>query len=69
MTQDPIRHLNPQYVQRRSRDAAKVTAHLPDPQSPDGHDWKHDEETVDLEEPLRPEDKFENLVGRSASIP
>ena len=66
---DAFRYFNPEHMLGGSPDAASVIDHLPELQSPDGHDdYKHDEETFDLEEQVHPEDKFEDLIGRSASI-
>ena len=55
------------YVQRRSPAAANLTGHLRRLQSLIGQDC-HDEETFNLEEPVRPEDKFEDIIGRSAAL-
>src|SRR5882672_5860282 len=50
------------YAQRRSPYAANVSANLARLQN------LIDEETFDLEEPVRTEDKFEDIIGRSASL-
>jgi formate hydrogenlyase transcriptional activator len=54
------------YVQRRSPAAAKVTRHLP--RLLIGRDCDHTEETFDLGEPVRAEDKVDDIIGRSASL-
>src|SRR5258708_3847210 len=56
------------YVERRSPDAANLSGHLPRLQSLIGQICEHDEVTFDLQGPVRPEDKFEDLIGRSASL-
>src|SRR5712672_3681052 len=50
------------YAQRRSPYAANVSGNLARLQN------LIDEETFDLEEPVRTEDKFEDIIGRSASL-
>ena len=54
------------YTQRHSPVAAKVARHLA--RLLIGRDCEHDEETFDLQEPVRPEDKFDDIIGRSASL-
>src|SRR5260221_421695 len=54
------------YAQRRAPYAANVPGHLARLRR--GQDCRHDEEAFDLEEPVRPEDKFEDIIGRSASL-
>ena len=54
--------------ERRSPYATNVTGHLARLQSLLGQDCEHDQETFDLEEPVRAEDKFEDIIGRSASL-
>ena len=56
------------YEERRSPAAANLTGHLPRLQSLIGQICEHDEVTFDLQGPVRPEDKFEDLIGRSASL-
>jgi formate hydrogenlyase transcriptional activator len=62
-----FRHFKFQFVQRGSSETAKA-ANLPDFQSPIRHDGGRGEETFYLEEQIRPEDKFEDIIGRSASL-
>src|SRR5277367_4905869 len=54
------------YARRRSSGAARVTRRL----APllIGQERAHDEETFDLRQPMRPEDKFDDIIGRSASL-
>ncbi len=54
------------YTQRRAPDAAKVTRRLA--RLLIGRDCEHTEETFDLDRPVRPEDKFDDIIGRSASL-
>src|SRR5258708_35533814 len=56
------------YVERRSPAAANLTGHLPRLQSLIGQICEHDEVTFDLQGPVRPDDKFADLIGRSASL-
>jgi formate hydrogenlyase transcriptional activator len=53
------------YAQRRSPDA-NVTRRLT--RLLLGQDREHDEGTFDLREPVRPEDKFDDIIGRSDSL-
>src|SRR5258708_23758720 len=57
------------FVRPRSREAANVTGHLPRFQSLIGRDCEHDEETFDVQQPVRPQDRFDEIIGRSASLP
>jgi formate hydrogenlyase transcriptional activator len=54
------------YTQRRSPVAAKVAHHFA--RLLIGRDCQPDEETFDLQGPVRPEDQFEDIIGRSASL-
>jgi formate hydrogenlyase transcriptional activator len=45
-----------------------VAGKLPDLQSPIGHNCENEEETFYLDEQVRPEDKFDDIIGRSASL-
>src|SRR5437879_6185133 len=56
------------YVEPRSRRAGNVTGHLARLQRLIGQDCEQDEETFDLRVPVRPEDRFEDIIGRSASL-
>ncbi len=56
-----------QFMQRAS-DAASVPGSLPGGASPPGHDRDRKKQTFYLEEQVRPEDKFEDIIGRSAVI-
>jgi formate hydrogenlyase transcriptional activator len=57
-----------QYVQRGSSEAASVAGKIPEIQSPIRQDGERDEETFCLDEQVRPEDKFDDIIGRSASL-
>jgi formate hydrogenlyase transcriptional activator len=61
-----FRHFNLQYMQRSSPEAADVAGILPDLQGP--ADRKRDAEPMYLEERVRPEDRFDDIIGRSASL-
>jgi formate hydrogenlyase transcriptional activator len=54
------------YTQRRSPVAAKITRRLA--RLLIGQGPEHDEETFDLREPVRPEDKLDDIIGRSDSL-
>src|SRR5438477_1779592 len=56
------------YVEPRSRRAGSFRGHLARPQSLAEEDCEQDEETFDLRDPVLPEDKFEDVIGRSASL-
>ncbi len=51
-----------------SPNAASAAGNLPGLQSPNGQDCERDKETVYVEQQVRPEDKFEGIIGRSASL-
>jgi formate hydrogenlyase transcriptional activator len=57
-----------QYMQRTSPETASDTGNLPHFQNPAGHHRKHSKETLYLEEQVQSEDKFEDIIGRSASL-
>ena len=65
---DAFRHFKLQFMQRRSSEAASVAADLHDFQTPTDHHRERDEKPLYLQEEVRPEDKFEDLIGRSASL-
>jgi formate hydrogenlyase transcriptional activator len=64
---DAFRHFKLQFMQR-SPDAASVAGNLYAGESPTGHDCEREKETCYMEEQVRPEDKFEDIIGRSASL-
>src|SRR6266516_3169288 len=57
-----------QYLQRSSPEAANVAGILPDLQGPADRKRKRDAEPMYLEEQVRPEDRFDDIIGRSASL-
>ncbi len=57
-----------QYLQRSSPEAANGAAILPDLQGPADRKRKRDAEPMYLEEQVRPEDRFDDIIGRSASL-
>jgi formate hydrogenlyase transcriptional activator len=63
-----FRHFNLQCLQRSSPEAANVVSILPDLQSPADENRKRDAEPMYLEEQVRPEDRFDDIIGRSASL-
>ena len=57
-----------QFMQRSSPEAASVAGNIPDFQTPTDHHRERDEKPMYLEEQVRPEDKFDDIIGRSASL-
>ncbi len=64
---DAFCHFKLQFMQRAS-DAAGLPGSLPDGASPLDHDRDRNKRTFYLEEQVRPEDRFEDIIGRSAMI-
>ena len=64
---DAFRHFKLQFMQR-SPDAAGVAGNLSADEGPAGHDCARDKETFYMAEQVRPDDKFEDIIGRSASL-
>jgi formate hydrogenlyase transcriptional activator len=65
---EAFRHFAFQFIQSSSQDAARDTGDDPGFQSPTNPHRQRNGETKYLEEPVRPEDKFEGVIGRSASL-
>ena len=65
---DAFQHFKLQYVQRGSSQLAGIAENLPDFQSLTSHGRERAEEECDLGDPVRPEDRFEDIIGRSASL-
>jgi len=63
-----FRHFNLQYMQRSSPELANVAGILPDLQGSADRKRKRDDEPMYVEEQVRPEDKFDDIIGRSASL-
>ena len=63
-----FRHFNLQYMQRSSSELANVADILPDLQGSADRKRKRDDEPMYVEEQVRPEDKFDDIIGRSASL-
>ena len=63
-----FRHFNLQYMQRSSPELANVADILPDLQGSADRKRKRDDEPMYIEEQVRPEDKFDDIIGRSASL-
>jgi len=63
-----FRHFNLQYMQRSSPELANVADILPDLQGSADRKRKRDDEPMYVEEQVRPEDKFDDIIGRSASL-
>src|SRR2546423_423134 len=62
-----FRDLKLQFMQRRSPEAASVDDDY-DLQKPTAYHRKRDEKPMYLEEQVRPEDKFDDIIGRSATL-
>ena len=61
-------HFNLQYMQRSSPESANVAGILSNLQRPADWKRKRDAEPMYLDEQVRPEDKFDDIIGRSASL-
>ncbi len=57
-----------QFVQRGPAELAKANGKLPDSESPISHNGGRGEEAFHAKEQIRPEDKFDDIIGRSASL-
>ncbi len=64
---DAFRHFKLQFMQRGAQKAASV-ADNNDFQRPTNHHREREEKPMYLEEQVRPEDKFDDIIGRSASL-
>ena len=64
---DAFRHFKLQFMQR-SPEAASAAGNFSADEGPIGRDCDRDEETCYMEEQVRPEDKFEDIIGRSDSL-
>src|SRR5580658_4179445 len=64
---DGFCHLKLQFMQR-SQDAANVADNLAAAESPICPDGEHEEESCYVDEQIRPENKFEDIISRSASL-
>jgi len=64
---DAFRQFKLQFMQR-SPDTANVADNLSDVESLPGHDCERENEPFYAQEQVRPEDKFEDIIGRSASL-
>ena len=64
---DAFRQFKLQFLQR-APDAADVTGSLSAVGSPPGHDGEPEPEAFRTDEPVGPENKFEDIIGRSAPI-
>src|SRR5580658_1130899 len=64
---DAFCHLKLQFMQR-SPDAANVADNLAAAESPICPDGEHEEESCYVDEQIRPENKFEDIISRSASL-
>jgi formate hydrogenlyase transcriptional activator len=65
---DGFRHFELQFIQRGSQEAASDTGNPSGFQSPTHTHRERNLEPKYLEEQVRPEDKFEEIIGRSASL-
>jgi len=69
---DAFRNFDLHYVQPgfppKDFGAANLSRRFPHLPTLVGHEGEHEEEEFDLGVPIRPEDKFEEIIGRSASI-
>ena len=65
---DGFRHFELQFIQRGSQEAASDTGNPSGFQSPTHSHRENSLEPRYLEEQVRPEDKFEEIIGRSASL-
>jgi formate hydrogenlyase transcriptional activator len=63
-----FRHFKLQYVQRGSPEAGSAAGDRPDLQNPTDESCERGKEMSYLEEQLRPEDQFDDIIGRSASL-
>jgi formate hydrogenlyase transcriptional activator len=64
---DGFCHLKLQFMQR-SPNAANVADNLAADESPICPDGQHEKESCYVDEQIRPEDKFQDIIGRSASL-
>jgi len=64
---DAFRDFKLQFMQRGAQEAASVAGNN-DFQNPTRHHQKRDEKPTYLEEQVRPEDKFDDIIGRSATL-
>ncbi len=62
---DPFRNFNLLDMRQFSQKVASLTDSLSNLQSPISHDADHNEESLYMEEKIRPEQKFEGIIGRS----
>jgi formate hydrogenlyase transcriptional activator len=65
---DAFRDFKLQFMQRGSQETASDAGNLPDFQNPTNSHRERNGEPKYLKERVRPEDKFEGIIGRSASL-